>query len=99
MNEGLGYAGGDALLMETASRLTDAMAKWRMPAESVIARLNGAEFLVCMEGVAGEQKAIEIATDIHGALRQPFKWRRERVAPSAAMGIARPIRVTHIRRS
>ncbi len=27
VNEGLGYAGGDALLMETASRLTDAMAK------------------------------------------------------------------------
>ena len=59
-----------------------------MPSEPVIARLNRAEFLVCMEGVAEEQKAFQTATDIHGALRQPFQWRRERVAPSAAMGIA-----------
>ncbi len=88
VNESLGYAGGDALLVEIASRLTDAMGRWRMPAESVIARLNGAEFLVCLEGVDNEQQAIEIAKDIHTELRQPFQWRRERVAPSAAMGIA-----------
>jgi diguanylate cyclase (GGDEF)-like protein/PAS domain S-box-containing protein len=88
VNESLGYAGGDALLMETASRLTDAMTRWKSPAESVIARLNGAEFLVCLEGVNDEQQAIEIAKDINVELRQPFQWRRERVAPSAAMGIA-----------
>jgi len=86
VNESLGYAGGDALLMETASRLTDAMTRWKSPAESVIARLNGAEFLVCLEGVNDEQQAIEIAKDINVELRQPFQWRRERVAPSAAMG-------------
>ncbi|HEX3470241.1 MAG TPA: bifunctional diguanylate cyclase/phosphodiesterase, partial [Silvibacterium sp.] len=80
--------GGDALLMETALRLTDAIAKWRTPMESVIARLSGAEFLVCLEGVRAEQQAIELATDIYGELRQPFQWRRERIAPSAAMGIA-----------
>jgi len=88
VNESLGYEGGDALLMETASRLTDAMARWKMPAESVIARLNGAEFLVCLEGVDAEQQAIDIAREICAELRQPFQWRRERVAPSAAMGIA-----------
>jgi diguanylate cyclase (GGDEF)-like protein/PAS domain S-box-containing protein len=88
VNESLGYQGGDALLMETASRLADATAKWQTP-ESVIARLNGAEFLVCLEGVAGEQQAIALASDIYTAVRQPFQWRRERVAPSAAMGIAK----------
>jgi len=88
LNESLGYVGGDALLMEMASRLTDAMAEWTSPAESVIARLNGAEFLVCMEGMAGEQQAISRARDVYAALRRPFQWRRERVAPSAAMGIA-----------
>jgi diguanylate cyclase (GGDEF)-like protein/PAS domain S-box-containing protein len=88
VNESLGYAGGDSLLMETASRLTETMAKWRMPTEPVIARLNGAEFLVCLEGVGDEQQAIEIAGDIYGSIRQPFQWRRERIAPSAAMGIA-----------
>jgi diguanylate cyclase (GGDEF)-like protein/PAS domain S-box-containing protein len=88
VNESLGYAGGDALLMETALRLTDAMTNWRTPVEPVIARLNGAEFLVCLEGVTGEQQAIAMAGDIHAAVRQPFQWRRERVSPSAAMGIA-----------
>ena len=88
VNESLGYAGGDALLVETASRLTDVLGRWRMPAEAVIARLNGAEFLVCLEGVDDEQRAIEIAQDINVELRRPFQWRRERVAPSAAVGIA-----------
>jgi len=87
VNESLGYAGGDAMLMEMAERLTDAMAKWKMT-ESVIARLNGAEFLVCLEGVGDENRAMEVARNIDAALRQPFEWRRERVAPSAAMGIA-----------
>jgi diguanylate cyclase (GGDEF)-like protein/PAS domain S-box-containing protein len=88
LNESLGYVGGDALLVEMASRLTDAMAQWTEPIESAIARVNGAEFLVCMEGVAGEQQAISCARDIYAELGQPFKWRRERVALSAAMGIA-----------
>jgi diguanylate cyclase (GGDEF)-like protein/PAS domain S-box-containing protein len=88
LNESLGYAGGDALLLEMASRLIDAMAECVAPTEPVIARVNGAEFLVCMEGVAGEQQAIVRARDVYEALRQPFQWRRERVAPSAAMGLA-----------
>jgi diguanylate cyclase (GGDEF)-like protein/PAS domain S-box-containing protein len=88
VNESLGYVGGDALLMEMAARLTESMARWTAPAEQVIARVNGAEFLVCLEGVKGEQQAIGRARDIYAMLRQPFQWRRERIAPSAAMGVA-----------
>jgi diguanylate cyclase (GGDEF)-like protein len=88
VNESLGYQGGDALLLETASRLTEATVE-RDTSESVIARLNGAEFLVCLEGVAGEQEALAVAGDIYATVRQPFQWRRERVAPSAAMGVAK----------
>lgn len=88
VNESLGYQGGDALLLETASRLTETTTQ-RQISESVIARLNGAEFLVCLEGVAGEQEAIAVAGNIYSTVRQPFQWRRERVAPSAAMGIAK----------
>jgi diguanylate cyclase (GGDEF)-like protein/PAS domain S-box-containing protein len=89
VNESLGYSGGDALLMETASRLTDAVARWKMPVDPAIARLTGAEFLVCLEGVKGEEHAIKLAGEISEQLRHPFRWRRERVAPSAAMGIAK----------
>ncbi|MBV8115730.1 MAG: EAL domain-containing protein [Silvibacterium sp.] len=88
VNESLGYHGGDALLLEAASRLTEATAQ-RLTSESVIARLSGAEFLVCLEGVASEQEAIGVASDIYVTLRKPFQWRSQRVAPSAAMGIAK----------
>ncbi|MBV8673391.1 MAG: bifunctional diguanylate cyclase/phosphodiesterase, partial [Acidobacteriaceae bacterium] len=88
VNETLGYQGGDALLLEIASRLTDAAALRQTP-DSVVARLNGAEFLVCLEGVACEREALAAAGDIYATLRQPFQWRRERVAPSAAMGVAK----------
>ncbi|MBV8632215.1 MAG: EAL domain-containing protein [Silvibacterium sp.] len=88
VNESLGYQGGDALLLETASRLTEAASE-RQTSESVIARLNGAEFLVCLEGVDGEQQALAVASEIYASVRRPFRWRRERVAPSAAMGIAK----------
>jgi diguanylate cyclase (GGDEF)-like protein/PAS domain S-box-containing protein len=89
VNESLGYAGGDALLMETASRLTDAIADWKTPTEPVIARLNGAEFLVCLEGVEGARHAIEAAKLIHDQVRRPFQWRRSRISPVAAMGLAK----------
>ena len=41
-----------------AARLTDIMARWTAPAGQVIARVSGAEFLVCMEGVGSDQEAI-----------------------------------------
>ena len=87
-NERLGYEGGDALLNETAIRLAGAIDKWHISDESIVARLNAADFLVCLEGMKGEAQAIEAATHIGEELARPFQWRGRRITPAAAMGLA-----------
>jgi diguanylate cyclase (GGDEF)-like protein/PAS domain S-box-containing protein len=88
INEALGYAGGDALLVETASRLSDAVDQRRSLDGAVIARLNSTEFLVCLEAAASEADAIVIAKEIAGTLGRPFQWRCKRVSPAVAIGLA-----------
>lgn len=88
VNERLGYEGGDALLVETANRLTGALGKDGISGESVAARLNAADFLVCLEGMGSESAAMEAARKLGEELRRPFQWRCRRVVPAAAMGLA-----------
>ncbi|MGC2162686.1 MAG: GGDEF and EAL domain-containing protein [Silvibacterium sp.] len=88
VNERLGYEGGDALLVETANRLTGAILKRDIPADSIVARLTAADFLVCMEGMGSEAQSIEAARCIAEELRRPFQWRCKRIAPITAIGVA-----------
>jgi diguanylate cyclase (GGDEF)-like protein len=88
INERLGYEGGDALLIEIAERLTDAIAKWKLSPESVIARFTAADFLLCLEDMTSESQSMEAARKIADDLRQPFQWRMRRVSPVLAMGLA-----------
>lgn len=87
-NERLGYEGGDALLIETAIRLAGAIDKWHISSDSVIARLNAADFLVCLEGMDDEAQAIEASKRIGQELSLPFQWRARKITPAAAMGVA-----------
>jgi diguanylate cyclase (GGDEF)-like protein/PAS domain S-box-containing protein len=88
VNKGLGYEGGDALLVETANRLTGMVGNWEFSRESVVARLTAADFLVCLEGMEDEAQAIEAAHRIAVELERPFQWRCRRISPAAAMGLA-----------
>lgn len=88
INERLGYEGGDALLVETASRLTGAVAKSGLSGESVVARLNAADFLVCLEGTSAEAQSRDAARRLGEELRRPFQWRCRRISPAPAMGLA-----------
>lgn len=83
VNETLGSAGGDGLLMETGLRLQAVL-----PEPSLAAHLSGAEFLVCLEGIRSEAEAADFATEAAAAFREPFVWRGNRVAPQVAVGIA-----------
>ncbi|MGB7190662.1 MAG: GGDEF and EAL domain-containing protein [Acidobacteriaceae bacterium] len=87
VNERLGYEGGDALLAETANRLTGSVGKWGISPETVVARLNTADFLVCLEGMESEAAAAEAARKLAEELRRPFQWRCRKVTPEAAMGL------------
>jgi diguanylate cyclase (GGDEF)-like protein/PAS domain S-box-containing protein len=84
VNETLGSGGGDRLLMETAQRL-----QALLPGRSVAARLNGTEFLVCLEPIHSEAEAIRFAEEARAAVHQPFVWRGHRLTPQLAIGIAR----------
>lgn len=84
VNETLGSGGGDRLLMETAQRLQSLL-----PRRSVVARLNGAEFLVCLEPIHAEAEAMRFAEEARATLRQLFVWRGQRLTPQLAIGIAR----------
>lgn len=87
-NESLGYTGGDALLAETAIRLSQAVAQRQNSHDTIIARLNGAEFLVCLEAVASEAQAMEVAQKVSDELSRPFQWRGNRISPSILIGLA-----------
>lgn len=89
VNERLGYEGGDALLVETASRLRHAIEQWEISCNSVVARLNAAEFLVCLEGMTTESHLIQTAGRIGGELRMPFQWRCRKVTPEMSIGVAK----------
>jgi diguanylate cyclase (GGDEF)-like protein/PAS domain S-box-containing protein len=89
VNEHLGYAGGDALLMEIAGRLTAAVKQNERLSGSVVARLGGAEFLVCLEDAASEEQAIAAAAVMRDALRRPFQFGHRRFQPSVAVGLTK----------
>jgi diguanylate cyclase (GGDEF)-like protein/PAS domain S-box-containing protein len=84
VNETLGCSGGDRLLMEAAANL-QAM----LPGDSVAARLNGAEFLVCLEPVQDEAEAVRFAAETARAIPKPFVWFAHRVTPQLAVGVAK----------
>ena len=84
VNETLGSGGGDRLLMETAQRL-----QGLLPGRSVAARLNCAEFLLCLEPIHSEAEALRFAEEARDAVRQPFTWRGQRITPQLSVGIAR----------
>jgi diguanylate cyclase (GGDEF)-like protein/PAS domain S-box-containing protein len=67
VNDSFGHAAGDALLVEIAPRLREAL----RPGD-IIGRLGGDEFVVLLEDVAEEQVAVDVAERIVAALRRPF---------------------------
>ncbi len=84
VNETLGSSAGDRLLMEAAERL-QAM----LPEGSVAARLNGAEFLVCLDAVRTEAEPVRLAGELMAAFREPLAWRGHRITARLAIGAAK----------
>lgn len=84
VNEMLGPSGGDRLLMEMAQRMRSTL-----PQSSVAARLNGAEFLICLESIHDEAEAMRLAAETAAAFRDPFLWRGQRITPRLAIGVAK----------
>jgi diguanylate cyclase (GGDEF)-like protein/PAS domain S-box-containing protein len=80
VNDALGHETGDAVLVEAARRIVDAV-----PPHALAGRLGGDEFLVVLHGTANEE-ASAIAHRILDGLEQPWKLRG--CAISASIGVA-----------
>ncbi|MFG1651030.1 EAL domain-containing protein [Micromonospora sp. NPDC049275] len=66
VNDALGHAVGDRLLVEVSARLTDVE-----PRPQMIARLGGDEFAIVMTGLTDVGQARELADRVVGALAEP----------------------------
>ncbi|MEV7989023.1 bifunctional diguanylate cyclase/phosphodiesterase [Micromonospora sp. NPDC085948] len=66
VNDALGHAVGDRLLVEVSARLTDVR-----PRPQMIARLGGDEFAIVMTGLTDVGQARELADEVVEALAEP----------------------------
>lgn len=87
VNDRLGHAAGDRLLVAAASRLrtvVEASGNGR----AVMARLGGDEFTVLLEGADVKPDAQRVAEALTGALSVPFVLGAEEVAIGVSVGVA-----------
>jgi diguanylate cyclase (GGDEF)-like protein len=83
VNDTLGHAVGDALLIATTARLQTCVRR-----EDTIARLGGDEFTVLLEDMRDPSDAARMAERIGELLRTPFELDGQLVVVSSSIGVA-----------
>jgi diguanylate cyclase (GGDEF)-like protein/PAS domain S-box-containing protein len=83
VNDSLGHASGDSLLIEVARRLTDCLR-----GGDTAARFGGDEFAVLMEELVSADEACDVAERITDALREPVMVLDREIRVRASIGIA-----------
>ena len=83
INDSLGHAAGDELLLALAPRLSAALR-----ASDTVARLSGDEFLVICHAPAGVREVIGVAERLAAAVGEPFRLDSGEHNVSASIGIA-----------
>ena len=82
VNDALGHAAGDAVLIELAGRIRRAIR-----ADGVVARFGGDEFAVLIEDLDGLEQAELVASRIHAALARPIDVDDEVRIIAASIGV------------
>lgn len=82
VNDSLGHAAGDELLVQVARRI-----QARLRPHDVVARLGGDEFAVLVDDAEGERHVTELAGRLLEALRQPMSVAGTEITTSASIGI------------
>ena len=83
VNDSIGHAAGDELLIEVARRITSTVRS-----NDVVSRLGGDEFAVLMEYSDGEENIRELAHRLLSVLSRPMWVAGRELYPSASLGIA-----------
>lgn len=81
VNDTLGHAAGDMVLVEVANRLRSTVRE-----TDTVARLGGDEFVLLLQG--GEDAAREVASRIAEAMKAPLRHRDQLIDIGVSMGIA-----------
>jgi diguanylate cyclase (GGDEF)-like protein len=83
VNDSLGHAAGDELLVEIARRLTTSIRD-----SDTAARLGGDEFAVVTESVSGPAEALAMAARLRAGLNSPIRVGGKEMLVSATVGVA-----------
>ncbi|MCU1428968.1 MAG: hypothetical protein JWL83_2968 [Actinomycetia bacterium] len=83
VNDSLGHACGDDLLVSVAARLRASLRE-----TDTVARLGGDEFVVLLEDLAHESVALDVSDKILGAMRRPFQVDGREFFVTASIGLA-----------
>src|SRR5262249_55797440 len=83
VNDSLGHAAGDELLVQVAQRLRASLRRG-----DVVARFGGDEFVVLCEHPAGQREMRELANRLINALSEPVSVSGWTAAVGASVGIA-----------
>jgi len=83
VNDTLGHAAGDELLLEVADRLRASSREY-----SSAARFGGDEFALAVNHRGDTQVAVDVANTVIAALAEPFVVRGKRVVVGATVGIS-----------
>ncbi len=92
INDSLGYAAGDQLLVTVSSRLEESLRAEdlvvRYGESQALARLGGDEFAILLEDLARASDATHIATRIQETMKQPFGLEGHEIYATVSIGIA-----------
>jgi len=83
INDTLGHAAGDQLLVDLALRLHSALR-----VGDIAARVGGDEFLILFDEVASAEAALVVAERLNQALRLPYSIGTKRRIVTASLGVA-----------
>ena len=83
VNDSLGHATGDTLLVECAKRIKSSVRK-----NDIVARLGGDEFVVLMIGAQSAEDIDNVGQKLLNTLAQPFKLEQKSIYCTVSIGIA-----------
>jgi len=91
INDSLGHAAGDELLVGIARRLEQSLRSsdriYRCEGELTLARLGGDEFTILLEGVGSAEHAQSIADRLTSVVAEPFTVQNRDVVVTASVGM------------
>ena len=83
VNDSLGHATGDALLVECSKRIKNSVRK-----NDIVARLGGDEFIVILVGTQSATDIENVGQKLLNALAQPYEFEQKTIYCTASIGIA-----------